>query len=357
MYVLGIFIVSLEDALNPFSPKIKGILNCVHKHLESQKYLFGNTASNEKLVLNYCLTTQQVTCKSFEVGVGSVKPAEFKFLASPIRWAQIHCKYQMDHVYHISDNESDWPLKKHIGIILDIMNKNLKSSIYLFDGELKDADESVESIGKKKISRNSKLSGHDDNFKPIHVCILQPCESGDLNSFEISDSGNQIRIFGNVVSKLWLNPKLSISGASESVMQDILRSMSTRLEMHWDSLTEEEHGEDMNSVHEPPRRVLINLPNSNIAISDYLFPGEGPHDAKISLEEMLDIKINSEKDVVDAEGQADLSDYYNEAAETESEEMIPKKTLETTPSLYYIGAVLALFVLILSLGLHFIQGN
>ena len=157
-------------------------------------------------------------------------------------------------------------------------------------------------------------------------------------------------------------------------MQDILRSMSTRLEMHWDSLTEEEHGEDMNSVHEPPRRVLINLPNSNIAISDYLFPGEGPHDAKISLEEMLDIKINSEKDVVDAEGQAgthdfflllnyfifaltDLSDYYNEAAETESEEMIPKKTLETTPSLYYIGAVLALFVLILSLGLHFIQGN
>jgi hypothetical protein len=64
---------------------------------------------------------------------------------------------------------------------------------------------------------------------------------------------------------------------------------------------------DMNSVHEPPRRVLISLPNTNIAISDYLFPGEGPHDAKISLEEMLDIKIHNDADVVDAEGQAGMS--------------------------------------------------
>jgi hypothetical protein len=42
---------------------------------------------------------------------------------------------------------------------------------------------------------------------------------------------------------LWLNPKISINVASEAVMQDIMRSLTTRLEMHWDSLTEEEHGE------------------------------------------------------------------------------------------------------------------
>jgi hypothetical protein len=62
-------------------------------------------------------------------------------------------------------------------IILDMMNKNLKSSVYLFDGELKDGDESVESIGKKKIPRSNKTSGQEDHLKPLQVCILQPCVS------------------------------------------------------------------------------------------------------------------------------------------------------------------------------------
>ncbi|XP_044267144.1 protein odr-4 homolog [Tribolium madens] len=354
MHVLGVFVVSPDDVLSPFSPKIKSVLNRVHKHLESQKYLFGNPPNNEKLVLHYSTTSQQFTGKSFEVGIGSVKPADFKFLTSPIKWAQIQCKYQMDQVYHIGENESDWPLKKHMGIILDRMSKNLKSSVFLFDGELKDGEESIESIGKKKIPRSNKSSGHGEHLKPLQVCILQPCDGSDQNSFEISETGNQIRIFGHVVTKLWLNPKISVEAAAVAVTQDIMRSLSTRLEMHWDSLTEEEHGEDMNSVHEPPRRVLISLPNSNIAISDYLFPGEGPHDAKISLEEMLDIKIHDEADVMDVEGQADLTEYYNEGIESESEEVVTKKPAENK-SLYYIGLGVALLILIISLVIHFIQ--
>jgi hypothetical protein len=243
MHVLGVFFVGPDDVLNFVSPKIRGILSRVHKHLAAQKYLFGNPPNNEELVLYYCVTTQQFSCKSVELATGSVRPAEFKFLTSPMKWAQINCKYQMDQVYHINENESDWPLKKHMGIILDMMNKNLKSSVYLFDGELKDGDESVESIGKKKIPRSNKTSGQEDHLKPLQVCILQPCQGDDQNSFQISESGNQIRIFGHVVSKLWLNPKISINVASEAVMQDIMRSLTTRLEMHWDSLTEEEHGE------------------------------------------------------------------------------------------------------------------
>src|SRR5699024_8732969 len=95
MQVLGIFIVSSDDNLNPFPSKIKGILNHVHKQLDSQKYLFGNPSSNERLVLNYCTSRQQFVCKSVEVGTGSVKPAEFKFLSSPIKWVEAHCKYSM----------------------------------------------------------------------------------------------------------------------------------------------------------------------------------------------------------------------------------------------------------------------
>lgn len=59
----------------------------------------------------------------------------------------------------------------------------------------------------------------------------------------------------------------------------------------------------INCVHEPPRRVLIELPNSSITLSDYLFPGEGPEDAKSSLEELLDIEIKGQLKIQDVEGQ------------------------------------------------------
>ncbi|XP_064212802.1 protein odr-4 homolog isoform X2 [Tribolium castaneum] len=354
MHVLGLFVVAPDDVLSPFSPKVKSILNRVHKHLELQKYLFGNPPNSEKLVLHYSTTSHQFTSKSFEVGVGSVKPADFKFVTSPIKWGTIQCKYQIDQVYHIGENESDWPLKKHMGIILDRMSRNLKSSVFLFDGELKEGEESIESIGKKKIPRSNKSSGHEDHSKPLQVTILQPYDGSDQNSFEISETGNQIRIFGHVFTKLWVCPKISVGDASYAVIQDIMRSLSTRLEMHWDSLTEEEHAEDINSVHEPPRRVLISLPNSSIAISDYLFPGEGPQDAKISLEEMLDIEIHDEGDVVDVEGQADLTEFYNDAVESDSEEVVTKKPAESK-SLYYIALGVALLILIISLVTHFIQ--
>lgn len=61
---------------------------------------------------------------------------------------------------------------------------------------------------------------------------------------------------------------------------------------------------DINCIHEPPRKVSIELPNSNITLSDYLFPGEGPQDAKLSLEELLDIKIKGKVKIQDVEGQA-----------------------------------------------------
>lgn len=56
------------------------------------------------------------------------------------------------------------------------MNEGLKSSVFLFDSEIKDVDETIESIGKKKkIPRNNKTGQHEEPVKPIEVIILQPC--------------------------------------------------------------------------------------------------------------------------------------------------------------------------------------
>lgn len=54
------------------------------------------------------------------------------------------------------------------------------------------------------------------------------------------------------------------------------------------------------TLHEPPRRVLIALPESKVTLSDYLFPGEGPQEALLSLQELLDLEVqesNVQKDI------------------------------------------------------------
>ena len=54
------------------------------------------------------------------------------------------------------------------------------------------------------------------------------------------------------------------------------------------------------TLHEPPRRVLVELPHNKVTLSDYLFPGEGAQEALFSLQELLDLQVqegNVEKDL------------------------------------------------------------
>lgn len=150
---------------------------------------------------------------------------------------------------------------------------------------------------------------------------------------------------------------MPVGEISKAIVQDILRSLEARLEMHWDSLIEEEHGspEDTNSIHEPPRRIFVKLPGTDLTLSDYLFPGEGPQEATISLEELLDITVNEKEGIIDAEGQADLTEFYNDKLEVESEDNLPKLPTETSKFMYTVGLGIALFVLLVSLLVHFLQ--
>ena len=40
-------------------------------------------------------------------------------------------------------------------------------------------------------------------------------------------------------------------------------------------------------LHEPPRRFMVNLPNSDLIISDFLYPGEAPDESLKAVEEMF----------------------------------------------------------------------
>lgn len=58
------------------------------------------------------------------------------------------------------------------------------------------------------------------------------------------------------------------------------------------------------TLHEPPRRVLIALPENKVTLSDYLFPGEGSQEALLSLQELLDLEVQESQVEKDVEIQA-----------------------------------------------------
>lgn len=55
-------------------------------------------------------------------------------------------------------------------------NDKLKGAVFLFDGEVKDTNEILESIGKRK-KAHAKGNLQDSDSKPIQVSIFLPCVS------------------------------------------------------------------------------------------------------------------------------------------------------------------------------------
>ncbi|KAF7279452.1 protein odr-4 homolog [Rhynchophorus ferrugineus] len=359
LHVLGLFLVTDEDVLNPFHSKLRSLLTAINKILGQQNYLFGNN-TNEKLILHYSGKNKRYQAKTYDVASLSVQPVDFKFIQKGSKWMTFECEYEIDHIYYLNKNDSEGPLKKHIKVILDSINSKLNRGLILFDNDFKDVEDKIDNLyKKKKTARGSsnKTVDHVEN-KPILVTILEETALHELpDTIELINIGGQIRIVGQVVSKTWFNSKTSIGEVIQAVKEDIMRSLATRVDMHWDSLTEEELGEEINSVHEPPRRVLITLPECNVTISDYLFPGEGPEDVKASLEELLDIVSHGDLEVSDLEGQTDISQYYQDSTgEVESEDILPQIATDPNKFKFFLGLGTALLILFISIIFHLV-GN
>lgn len=117
MYVLGIFVVSKEDLLNPFASKFRTILSTIQKTLAINPFIYGNPETPEKLVLNYCTATDSFNCKSYNVVTSAVKPAEIKFQPKVMKWLTLECKYDLDQTFPLFEGKIDWTLKRHLQVL------------------------------------------------------------------------------------------------------------------------------------------------------------------------------------------------------------------------------------------------
>lgn len=358
MWVLGVFVVGPGDifAETTSLAKLNSILINITKHLNNNRFFCGNTTNTNKLLLHLSTDTQRHVCKSFDVSnlTSSLQPVDWKFQGNH-KWYELECQYDFDLLipYQITEAIANLSLKKHLQRILHKVSDGVQKAVCTIDGEIRDDSDSLEFSDKSKKGRG-KTSGEKlpAENKPLQVNLYIPCDmevkaEDELNVVEVV---GEMNCSGVLSSKVFLHQKARVEEAVKAVKEDIIRSWAARLEMHWDSLIEEDASspEEVMVVHEPPRRVLIPLPHSKVALSDYLFPGEGPSEALISLQELLGVKVNESAVQKDFEGQPDPSDLYNLTANMEPTKSEERITSNSAISPLIISALVLAFVFLIT---------
>ncbi|XP_021200970.1 protein odr-4 homolog [Helicoverpa armigera] len=361
MFVQGIFITSDEDIFedpNSFS-KVKSIVNHIYKAMSVNQYMFGNCPySNERLMLHMCTSTKVLTCKSIEVGVPSkstvIKPVDWKFLPKPQQWQRLDCYYEFDDVYPVIVKKSGISVKQQFQQILESAHKTIESSIMFIDGELKDNTEVLEQLFKKKKPKSNSKQMQQELPKSMNVSLFVPFENSLPETVEYLECDGSIHFSGVVSSSVFMYPKATVSETIAAVKQDIIRSLASRFTMHCDALIDDNLlPEEKVCFNEPPRRVLV--PVGSLYLCDYLFPGEAPAEALLSVRELLDLQITEADVVCDVETPADTSEFDALDRDASSEELLATPQ-EASQFMYITGICFAMFVLIVSIIIHYYDG-
>ncbi|CAG9560483.1 unnamed protein product [Danaus chrysippus] len=356
IFVQGIFITSDEDIFedpNHFS-KVRAVLNYVHKALGMNQFMYGNyTNLNEKLILHMSTSTKVLTCKTIEVGVGknsAIKPVDWKFLPKHQQWQRLDCYYEFDEVYPVIVKKSGISVKQQFQQILESANKTISSSVMFIDGELKDGSEALEQLVKKKRPKSSTKCAQDTP-KSMHVSLFVPFENSLPETVEYLECDGSIHFSGVVSSSVFMYPKATVSEAILAVKQDIIRSLASRFTMHCDALIDDNLlPEEKVCFNEPPRRVLV--PVGSLYFCDYLFPGEAPAEALLSVKELLDLQITESEVICDVETPADTSEFDALDRDTSSEELLATPQ-EASQFMYITGICFAMLVLFVSILIHY----
>ncbi|XP_014210147.1 protein odr-4 homolog [Copidosoma floridanum] len=361
MQILGIFIVSPDNCFSENSciQKLRSVLSGIHKTLALNDYLFGNS-NHEHLILNFNTSTKQYICKSVETSTGGIlKPADWKFQKKVTKWHHLESTLDLDYLIPILDEIHPHTLKRQLQEVIKIISDMVKTALIIIEGEPRSPKDLLEAIIRKK--KNEKHN-EEEKEKVLHFGVYLPCDLNiDKENVRITSCGASMRLVGQLTSRTAVYQKASIEEATNAIKQDILRSLYSRLELHWDSIIEDENGspEENVTLHEPPRRVFVELPHNKVMLSDYLFPGEGPQESLIVLKELLDLDVQENEIQKDAEQQVDPSNpLLFSQSEVKATPVEPgKETATSNQFTLYVVGVIALVIAFVGILLHWLNSQ
>ncbi|KAL0271848.1 UNVERIFIED_CONTAM: hypothetical protein PYX00_008814 [Menopon gallinae] len=356
--ILGVFICSstsiFGDAL--LEPTLKKMLICMKKIQLNEPFSLSKNES-EKLMFHYNPADKKYLCKTLDVTnamSSTFKQVDWKFQNIYTKWCQISSKFDMN--WPAIGGRTSLHLKTQLKNFLSEVNNLLEPAIILINDKYMDPNNILEVVYTSKAAEKLK-SGND--LQSLTASIFAPLKESSTNDdMVIVDCDVKLNIMGVLRSQVFLGSKVTFEEAVAAVKQDIARSLSARMELHWDSLIEEEYGspEEKQTIHEPPRRVSVSLPNSYICFNDYIFPGEGAPEVISTFKELLDIEISEDNVNEEFEVHGDPSELYGRPdvnASTNSDDILSS----TLPTGFLIAAIsFAVLLIGIAIALH-IQRN
>lgn len=291
-HVLGFAVRSAGDA---FSQKSK-----INKLLTSLRSL--EPELDELVILQ---VGEQLTAKS------SVEGAELKAVIcrsaeADLDFVELDSHVILDLPIALTCSEkSDQMLITQVEKGVEKFGKSLRNCLCLFDNQLRGDEELIapaqlEAPDKKGKGRQSERKGVSvleedmDESKErlkVKVQLLLKDEGACQDDVAVRDSNIRIKLAGKLTTRAFVPYGTTIRECRQAIITDILRSLGGRVRMHCDSLVGEEVEGGAAAgpiVHEPPRRVFVALPGSaGVAVSDYLYPGEGTEDSMPAIQEIF----------------------------------------------------------------------
>eukprot|EP00095_Tigriopus_kingsejongensis_P011984 maker-scaffold879_size85478-snap-gene-0.18 protein:Tk11984 transcript:maker-scaffold879_size85478-snap-gene-0.18-mRNA-1 annotation:"hypothetical protein DAPPUDRAFT_302941" len=325
--ILGVFLVDGTDLL--IQPEMQAI---VQQILQSLNRARGGQVLDSVVI--HC--DQRIGRAHYQLqdGQSNARPQiqELKITAAPQKWQKLEGTFLLDLPCAFDMEQTSQLLQKKIDIALKPLEQAVERSIILFDGIIRpDSDCLDPAVMPEKSTKGGKShkgkKGHkhkrveessedeeepeedreEGELKTYQLQILVPDEFESINEVLTRDKHSRMKMVGKMAIACYLPPTATIAEAKEAVRTDIKRSLRGRCQLHCDSLVGEEtkgtEREDAPALHEPPRRILVRLPASDVCISDYLYPGENSEDSIDSVQELFGFRaridhIDDEQELV-----------------------------------------------------------
>jgi len=282
--VLGFYFLNNPGVIEKQDGKLRKLLSSVSN--------LDPSVPNEMILMQDLNTTKILDSKS-----STFKSIDVKVSSKAIDFVIAETKIILDIPVAVSENNND--LSKDTALGLSKFLKLLNTSIFIIDNKLLSEKEilgkPVESDKKKKSKLTKKVSldpSEEESQEQEKVAVELLFEETEIpeDSSVSEDTKVRMKFAGRLSSRTFLPPGATVQWAKVSVLRDLERSLRTRMEMHTNSLADEEASEEDKPdkiVHELPRRVFVTVEDTGVCVSDYLFPGEGLEECANNIKEIF----------------------------------------------------------------------
>ncbi|CRK98411.1 CLUMA_CG011769, isoform A [Clunio marinus] len=284
--ILGLYVVSESNIMSDNSAleKLKTILMDIKSTLNSNGLLYANTDDldqGNKLILNYTFN-ESFICKTISTDPSKAvasNPIDWKFAEKTSGWQIIETYYEIDTYFPLPHTNNHWRQEKHVMDTIDVIANTLKESLLFFDGRSVEKEMNFKEFKETNWSEK-ELRLQNRTTKVTIYSKVPKLANNDDGSLKASE--DLARYTGVISSRVNATDRNTIGDIENFIRQDIVRSLTTRLQIYYDALLanddggnddESEHDMDINNTT-PPMRVYFNNQVPNVVFCDYLFEHE-----------------------------------------------------------------------------------